>query len=322
MHEICRPHLHRPRPGDQKFQRIGPGGNPPQANHRHAHGTRNLPDHPQRQRLDGGAGKAPGGLSQTRAARLQIDRHAGPGISHRQRIGTRLSGSAGKRRDVGDVGRELHHQRPPDRRAPGGAHHLAGEVRVNAELHAALFHVGAGDVQLVGGQALGLLQLADDLHVLLHRVAEDVGDDGGVILPQSGELFGDEAAHADVLQADRVQHPGRGLAQARGRRSLDGLRRQPFDDDAPQPVQVHQGGELYSITKGAGGYQDRILQAKAGQPRRWRGQLNAEVHLHALLGIPLCGGVVPQRARQHAAGGERRRSDAKRSRQRRCQVRG
>ena len=53
----------------------------------------------------------------------------------------------------------------------------SSEPGSDAEGHAAGVDVGAGDVQLVGGDAFGLVEALDDRDVLAHRVAEDVDDD-------------------------------------------------------------------------------------------------------------------------------------------------
>ena len=74
------------------------------------------------------------------------------------------------------------------------------------------------------GDALGVRQDARHLDVLVERRAADVDDDGRAARAQLRQLLVDEAVHADALQADRVQHAGRRLDDAR-RRVAFALRR-------------------------------------------------------------------------------------------------
>ena len=90
-------------------------------------------------------------------------------------------------------------------------------IEAAAELDAAFLDVRARDVQLDAGDALGVRQDARDLDVLVERGAADVDDDRGAPRAQFGQLLVDEAVHADALQADRVQHPGRRFDDARRR---------------------------------------------------------------------------------------------------------
>ena len=88
---------------------------------------------------------------------------------------------------------------------------------IGAEGHAAGVDVGAGDVELVGGDAFGLVEPLDDGEVVADGVAEDVDDDlaAGDSALSGGQLSLDEFFDADVLQADGVEHAGRGLDNAR-----------------------------------------------------------------------------------------------------------
>jgi hypothetical protein len=64
------------------------------------------------------------------------------------------------------------------RRCFGAAHHeIFKRAGIGAEGHAAGVNIGAGDVELVGGDALGLIEPLDDRDVLADGVAEDVDDD-------------------------------------------------------------------------------------------------------------------------------------------------
>ena len=59
----------------------------------------------------------------------------------------------------------------------GAADQVFQRAGIGAEGHAAGVDVGAGDIQLVGRDALRLIEPLDDRDVLAHRVAEDVDDD-------------------------------------------------------------------------------------------------------------------------------------------------
>ena len=95
-----------------------------------------------------------------------------------------------------------------------------GAVQAAAELDAALLDVRARDVQLDRGHALGVGQDARHLDVLVERGAADVDDDRRAARAQLGQLLVDEPVDADALQADRVQHAGRRLDDARRRDAL------------------------------------------------------------------------------------------------------
>ena len=85
---------------------------------------------------------------------------------------TRLTASApasgghlGHLRDRSHIGRELDDQRPLGG-GPGAAHQVFERAAVGAEGHAAGVHVGAGDVELVRRNALGLVEAVDDADVV------------------------------------------------------------------------------------------------------------------------------------------------------------
>ena len=61
-----------------------------------------------------------------------------------------------------------------------GGDDLCRHVGVGAEAHAALFDVGAADVELDGGNLLQLVDLRCHIAVFLDRGAADVDDDIGV----------------------------------------------------------------------------------------------------------------------------------------------
>ena len=57
----------------------------------------------------------------------------------------------------------------------------SSSIGIGAEDDASGLGVGAGDVELVGGDAFGFVEDADDVAIVLAGVAEDVGDDRGAV---------------------------------------------------------------------------------------------------------------------------------------------
>ena len=193
-------------------------GDAADADHRDPDRARGLPRHPHGDGPDGRAGEPAGAEAEPRPARLHVDREAEQRVDAGQRVGPRLLGGAGEDRDVGHVGRELGDDGQARRLAHRG-HHLVGHARVAAEGHAALLHVGAGDVDLEPGDAGGPVADAGHLRVLLDGVAADVHQERGVVLREARQHVPHEGADAHALQPDRVQEARRGSPRCAGVRS-------------------------------------------------------------------------------------------------------
>ena len=152
-------------------------------------------------------------------------------------------------------------------RAPGGAHQRGQHLRLLAELDAAALHVRAGGVHLDprdarhAGEALAHLGVALDLGL------EDARDHGDAFR-QRRQLVADEGLDADVLEADRVQHPGRRLGDARRRVPGARLEREALGDEAADPAQVQERRQLAAVAEGARGRQHRVAQRDAARGRR------------------------------------------------------
>ena len=115
----------------------------------------------------------------------------------------------------------------------GAGDEIEEHVDVGAERDASVFGVGAGGVDLVGGDAFRVVETIDDSEVVVDGVAEDVDDDGaGGIGAQGRELVGDEFLDADILQADGVDHACGGFDEARGLVAGHGLGGNAFGDKA------------------------------------------------------------------------------------------
>ena len=79
---------------------------------------------------------------------------------------------------------------------------------------------------------------------------------------QLRQLLGDEALHADALQADRVQHARRGFDDPRRRMTFALGEEQPFDGDAAERSQVHGVGVFDAVAEAAARGDQRIGEAE------------------------------------------------------------
>lgn len=77
-----------------------------------------------------------------------------------------------------------------------------------------------------------------------------------------GKLVGDEGPYANILKADRVDHPTGRFAHARCGGTGHRLERKPFDHDSAKPVEIHQLGEFYSVAECAAGGNYWVFEVK------------------------------------------------------------
>ena len=152
VHEVGGADLHRAAARDQELERVLRGRDAADADHRDR--TARAACQAMRTAIGrmAGPGEAAGAEGQPRPARLDVDRQAEQRVDAGERVGARLLADAREDRDVGDVRRELGDHGQP-RGLAHRRHHLVGHLRVAAEGHAALLHVGAGDVDLERGDA-------------------------------------------------------------------------------------------------------------------------------------------------------------------------
>ena len=145
-------------------------------------------------------------------------------------------------------------------------HHFVEQVRIAAELNAALRRVRAGHVDFVRRNALALIEDLNRLLVIGASVAEDVGEhDHILLLAQRRKFFGEERWRSDILQPDGIQHSRSGLIEARRRISGHWFFGETFDDQSAEPVEMHDVFEFDAIAECAGSGDDRILQLDAGE---------------------------------------------------------
>ena len=137
--------------------------------------------HAQRDRLDRRPRQAACYIGQPWLTCFHINRHRKKGIhqAHGIRPCRRTYPRHGS--DGSDIGRELHHQRPL-RNVLDLVHQVFQRTGIGTERHAAGMHIGAGDIQFVSRDAIGVVQSFDHLFVFAYRIAEYVDDNfaGGI----------------------------------------------------------------------------------------------------------------------------------------------
>src|SRR5438309_7188627 len=258
--------LHRGRASQQKLDNVCSGSNAAQADDGNVHRMRGFIYHAQRDGLDGRPAQPGGDIGNARPASLSVNRHGDESVDQRDGVSPGVFRGAGHARDAGDVGRELDDHRPGPSGILGGDHNFFQRHWITAEYDAAMLGVGAGDVQLVSGDAFAFIEDADAALVFLAAVSEDIADHHYILfLAQLRQLFFYESAGADVLQADGVKHAGGSLEDARRGIAGHGLRRESFGDKAAQLFQSDDFFEFNAVAEGAAGGENRILEANAAE---------------------------------------------------------
>ena len=151
-----------------------------------------------------------------------------------------------------------------ERQARDLAHRADDVVRAGqaaAELDAAFLDVRARDVQLDGGDAFGVRQDARDFGVFVDAcVPQTLTITVAPRARSSGSFSSHEAVDADALQADRVEHAGRRLDDARRRVAFALVEEQALDDDAAERREIDDVGVLDAVAEAAAGGDQRVLQ--------------------------------------------------------------
>ena len=208
--------------------------------------------------------RPPNTLPELRPPRFDVDGHRQEGVDEGERVGAPFFGGG---RDFGDarhVGRELD-----DEREPGSPldrpHEVPGRPGGEGRAGPALPDVGAGDVELEGGDPLPPAEELHDADVLVLRLAADVDDDRGLQPGEPGQdLFG-EGLDADPLEADGVDEPARRLHEPRRRIALARAVVEALDDQAAERVEVEEGLELEPVAERAAGGEDRVAELQESQ---------------------------------------------------------
>ena len=143
-----------------------------------------------------------------------------------------------------------------------------GAEQAAAELDAAFLDVRARDIQLDGGDALGIRHDARHFGVLIERRAADVDDHGGAASAKLGKLFRDEAPRADALQPDRVQHAGGRFDDARRRMALALGEEQSLRDDRAERREIDEFRVFDAVAEAAARRHQWILEGQRADADR------------------------------------------------------
>ncbi len=224
-----------------------------------SHGLSHLVDAAQGDRLDGRTAQPTHHVAQQRAALSPVDGHSQQRVDQADRVRSAVGRRLGDGHDTRHVGGQLRHDRQLAR-GPHRRHQVAAQLRIGAEIHATR-HVRAGDVQLQRVHATRLLQLQCHRHILVRLAPSNAHNHARADLTQIRQVMGDEGVNAVVVQADRVEQPGRCLDRAPGRIARPWLRRHRLGNHPTQPGQVDQMLHLPRVAERAAGHQDRIRQA-------------------------------------------------------------
>ena len=193
---------------------------------------------------------------------MEVDGHCGISVCHGEGVGSGPFGGTGNKSNVCNEWGELDPKGALWGGLSGGSDYLGYLGGVVAELHAPLFDVGAGDIELVPGESLGILEDLDHLDIVFDGIAENVGDDRRIEFSQYREFFGYEGADPHILETDSVEHPGRGGVKAGSRGAFDRFAGKTLGDEASEAVQVNEVGEFEAVTEGSTGGKNRIPQAQ------------------------------------------------------------
>ena len=79
--------------------------------------------------------------------------------------------------------------------------------------------------------------------------------------PQFGHLLAHEAVHADALQADRIQHPGRRLDDSGRRMPRPLVEEEPLDHDGAERCEIDDAGVLDAVAEAAARRHERASSA-------------------------------------------------------------
>src|SRR6266852_7547123 len=265
-----RPYLYSRRAYNQVFKHVFRRLYPSKPYNWCLHGLLRFPDEPLRDRFDGRPGQASRQASQPRLPRPVVDRHRGVGVCYREGIRTGSFCRAGYKSNICNQRRELHPERSLS--GPSGCpNDLRDHNGVTPKLHPSFLHIGAGDVQLVPGQPIGIFQDLDDLGVVLHGVAKYIGNDRRIKFSQYREFFGHECPNPYVLEPHGIQHPRWGLTKPRPRSTFHRFAGETFGDEAAEGVQIYKVGKFEAVSEGSTGGENGIPQAQ-------RANLHAQVN--------------------------------------------
>jgi len=134
---------------------------------------------------------------------------------------------------------------------------------VGTESNAALFDVGATDIQFKTRDAVDDAETFGHANIILNRLAGDIDKYGCFKLLDEGYFFNQESFQPEVSQANGVEHPGVCFDNTRGWIAFPRQDRNTFGDKSAQRANVHEIGQFIRIAAGAGCGEDGIFQRQA-----------------------------------------------------------
>ena len=224
-------------------------------------GLGHLIHHAQGYGLDARTGEASRADAEHTLALLYVDGGAHEGVDKAHGVGSLCLHGLGYAHDVGYVGREFHYEGLAIGLAHG-THHAGGSLGGNAEGHAAVVHVGAGDVQFYGVDVLQGVYALGTTGIVLGRGTGHVDYHLRVYLAYLGIDGFAEVLYALVLQAHAVEHAAWGFGHTGVVVALAGQEGGSLHYDATYGGEVHHVLEFYAVAEGATGRHYGVLHLK------------------------------------------------------------
>ena len=110
-----------------------------------------------------------------------------------------------------------------------------------------MLHIGAGDIELDGGDGAEFVDAGGALSVVFHGGAADIDDEVGVDILDLGIDVLAEVIDALVLQSDAVEHTAGGLVHAWVVIALAVVEGGALDDDGAYLVEWYEVLKLYAV---------------------------------------------------------------------------
>ena len=159
--------------------------------------------------------------------------------------------------------------------ATHGAGDGRGHVGVLTKVGATGVAVRAGDIDFEGGNTGHTVEQRGQTGEVSYRLPGDIDQHRHRPGCPLRRVLLDDRLDTHVLQADRVEHPGRRLDRARRWIAHTWLQRGAFADDGAEALDVHQPGELDAVAECAARGQDGVPEHQARRVRR--GQVDRQV---------------------------------------------
>src|SRR6266851_5103404 len=281
--ESRRPHLNRGAACDQELERVFGAHDAADPDHRDAHRSRRLVREVHCQRTNGRAGQAARPKAQPRLSRIDVDRHAHESVDCTQRVRAGGLAGAGDDADVRHHRSQLHPHRQISSLAYGVGHRSGG-ARIVAEVKSALLDIRTRDVDLETGHTSHAVEPRGQLAIFRRALAIDVHEDGEVPLRPLRRVVADQPVDARTLEADRVEHAGRGLGDARRRRAGSRSQEDAFGDNRAKRTPLQQR-HLSSVAERSRSGENRSSQFQVAD-------LDRHVETHALIAYCRCDGSI------------------------------